>query len=87
MAKKTLGVNVWFHNESGDLIDPIIPTGNCFLNFKGSKEWFEKSKVKRIFNFETVEEMEAVLADISKRSGANSFHIQLAPAAVSCLTF
>lgn len=87
MAKKNLGINVWFHDLNGDLIDPVIPTGNCFLNFKGSKEWFEKSKVKRIFNFETVEEMKAVLADISKRSGATSFHVQIAPDSVSCLSF
>lgn len=87
MAKKTLGINVWFHDQEGTLIDPVIPTGNCFINFKGSKEWFERNKTKRLFNFETVEELKACLADLSTKSRATSFHVQIAPNAISCLTF
>lgn len=87
MAKKSLGINVWFHSEDGSLIDPVIPTGNCFVNFKGSKEWFEKTQTKRLFNFNSVEELKGCLADLQAKTGATSFHIQLAPAAVSCLSF
>lgn len=87
MAKKNLGINVWFHDVEGNLIDPVMPTGNVFVNFKGSKEFFEKSNTKRLFNFNTVEELKECIADLQTKSGANSFHIQLAPNAVSCLTF
>lgn len=87
MAKKNLGINVWFHDVEGNLIDPVMPTGNVFVNFKGSKEFFEKSGTKRLFNFNSVEELKGCLADLQAKTGATSFHIQLAPAAVSCLSF
>ena len=87
MAKKNLGINVWFHDVEGNLIDPVMPTGRVFINFKGSKEYFETTKTKRLFEFNTAEELKACLADISAKTGATSFHIQAAPDAVSCLTF